>query len=320
MQEHSAGPRGHVAPSPWEAWLLAARPRTLTASVAPVLVGSAVGRVLDHANPSPAAAAAGDGVWWSLAALAATLFIQIGTNFVNDAADFERGTDDAARLGPMRACQMGWLRPRTVMIGAGACFLVAMSLAVPIVLRGGAPIVAIGVLSIACGYLYTAGPFPLAYLGLGEVFVVLFFGFVAVWGVAYLWSPAAAVADPAPALLGGAQVGLLAAALLAINNLRDAAGDRRSGKRTLAARFGETFGRCEIAFCLLAPFALGALWWAQGRIAAALLPVLAMPGMYVVAAGTWREPPTARFNQYLGMTAMLQLWFAVLLSIGIAVG
>ena len=286
-------------------WLLAARPKTLTASLSPVLLGTGLA-----AGFSP------ERVPLHLAALAlaSALCIQAGTNLVNDAQDYEKGADTADRLGPTRVTQSGLLGGRHVMIGAGAFFLVAALLGIPLIVAGGIPILVIGTLSLVAGYAYTAGPFPLAYLGLGEVFVMLFFGVAAVTGMAYvltgqgLW-PWAEV--------GALQVGLQSSALLAVNNCRDIVGDRRVGKRTLAARFGLRFARVEIATLVAVPYLLGIAWVAGGRPWAALLPLATLPIAVGLVRGVWREPPSRAFNRFLAQTALLQLLFCGFAACGL---
>lgn len=292
--------RGRVSP-----WLLAARPKTLTASVAPVLLGTGVAMSFSSGQVSLGMAGL---------ALASALCIQVGTNLVNDAADFEKGADTAERLGPIRVTQTGLLRGRHVMVGAGLFFLAAALLGVPLIVAGGAPIIVIGALSIAAGYAYTAGPFPLAYLGLGEVFVLLFFGVAAIKGMAYVlageglwpWADLAAL-----------QVGLQSSALLAVNNFRDVVGDRKAGKRTLAARFGERFARVEIGTLVAVPYLLGIGWLLGGRPWAAVLPLLTLPLAVRLVRGVWTEPPSRRFNNFLAQTALLQLLFCALAAVGL---
>lgn len=219
-------------------WLLAARPKTLAAAVVPVLVGTSL---------------AGVRHWPSFAfALLGAVFIQIGTNFVNDALDFKKGADTHERLGPLRVTQAGLLSAEAVMRGAAVCFALAAACGVPLIVRGGWPILAIGLASIAAAYAYTGGPYPLAYNGLGELFVMIFFGIVAVGGSYYLQR----LTIDRDALLAGVACGALAIVLLAINNLRDIENDRASNKRTMAARFGRGFARVEIAVMALLPFAL----------------------------------------------------------------
>jgi len=289
-------------------WLLAARPKTLTASLSPVLFGTSLAASFSP-QPVPLHLAA--------LALASALCIQVGTNLVNDAQDFEKGADTAERLGPTRVTQSGLLRGRHVMLGAGAFFLAATLLGIPLVIAGGIPILVIGALSLVAGYAYTAGPFPLAYLGLGEVFVMLFFGVAAVKGMAYVltghglwpWAEVAAL-----------QVGLQSSALLAVNNCRDIEGDRRVGKRTLAARFGLRFARIEIAALAAAPYLLGVTWVAAGRPWAACLPLATLPLAIRLVRGVWNEPPSPRFNVFLAQTALLQLLFCALAAFGMVLG
>jgi 1,4-dihydroxy-2-naphthoate octaprenyltransferase len=191
---------------------LAFRPKTLTAAIIPCIAGSALAYHSERMFDSSI-------LLWSILA---SILIQIGTNLVNDAIDFKKGADSDGRLGPTRITQAGVLSPTTVLILAGLCFALALGCGIPLVMRGGLPILAIGLLSVAFGYSYTAGPFPLAYLGLGDFFVILFFGLVAVNGMYYLqclsWSLSGVVL--------GLQIGLHAAVLIAINNLRDIHGIR----------------------------------------------------------------------------------------------
>lgn len=289
-----------------KSWLLALRPKTLTAAVAPVLVGTA----LVHAERYPI-------IWWvSICAASSAIFIQIGTNLFNDALDFHKGADTEHRVGPKRVTQSGLLSHTRVMIGGGACFLIACLLGVPLVLEGGWPIVAIGIVSLALGYAYTGGPFPLAYKGLGELFVLLFFGIVAVMGTFYLHAHVWAWS----ALVAGLQIGFLATVLIAVNNFRDAPLDRGAGKRTLAVRFGPKFARWEIAALAFAPFILGLYWWEIGQRSAALWPLVSVPIAGKLVANVWRTEPGAIYNRYLAMSAALHLAFALLFSLGLSRG
>ena len=285
-------------------WLLASRPKTLTASVAPVLVATA----LAHAEGYVV-------LWWiSICAVFSAIFIQIGTNLFNDALDFQRGADTEHRVGPKRATQGGMLPATRVMTGGVACFFIAGLLGLPIVVKGGWPIIAIGATSLIMGYAYTGGPFPLAYKGLGDLFVFIFFGIVAVMGTFYLHTHCWSIA----ALVAGIQIGLLATALIAVNNLRDAPLDVIAGKRTLAVRFGPAIARWEIIILLFTPFALGIFWWQTGHRSAALWPLLSMPIAWILVAGIIRTEPSAAYNRFLGMAAALHFTFALSLSLGIA--
>jgi 1,4-dihydroxy-2-naphthoate octaprenyltransferase len=285
------------------AWLLAARPKTLTAAIAPILVGTALSGAMFYP------------MRWDLAAFAllSSIFIQIGTNLFNDAIDFKKGTDNETRIGPQRVTQSGLISHKSVMIGGLICFLVAALFAIPLLAQGGWTIVGVGVLSLLCGYAYTGGPFPLAYLGLGDLFVLVFFGLVAVGGVYYLdtglWDLNAVVA--------GTQIGLLAVVMIAINNLRDAEGDRKTAKKTLAVRFGKTFSRAEITFLCLAPFFLGLYWLTLGFYRATILPLFCLPLMFRLLGKIWKTEPSPEYNRFLGMGALLHLMFGILLSAGL---
>jgi 1,4-dihydroxy-2-naphthoate octaprenyltransferase len=271
------------------AWILAARPKTLSASIVPVLVGTALARFIH---------------WPTFVyALLGAIFIQIGTNLVNDALDFKRGADTADRLGPLRVTQAGLLSARAVMTGAIVCFAIAALCGIPLIMRGGWLLVAIGVTSIVAAYAYTGGPYPLAYHGLGELFVLIFFGFVAVGGSFYVQT---LTFDVRP-LLAGFAVGCLAVALLAINNLRDVQSDRASNKKTLAVRFGETFGRFEIAACVLLPFIAIAM--------ITLYPLIALPFAILLLRRVWRAKG-AELNRCLAMAGALQWAFGILFVIG----
>ena len=283
-------------------WVLAARPKTLAAGVVPVLMGSAL------ASREPA------GVhWWMFAfALVGAVLIQIATNFINDALDFKKGADTAERLGPIRVTQAGLLSANAVMSGASVCVIGAVLCGVPLILRGGWPMLVIGLTSIIAAYAYTGGPYPLAYHGLGELFVMVFFGLVAVGGTFYVHSLQLTQA----ALVAGFAAGSLSIVLLAINNLRDLEGDRQSNKRTLAVRFGEHFARSEITFFALAPFAaVAVIAWMQGR-AWMLIPFLVLPLATLLMARVARSRG-AELNRCLAMAGALQWAFGLLFVLGV---
>ncbi len=291
-------------PSTLVAWLLATRPKTLTAALVPVAVGTALAARLGSAGP-----------WWVVAcALGAAFAIQIATNLFNDALDHEKGTDTDARLGPTRAAQAGWIPASTLRAAAWASLVVALALAAPLVARGGWPIAVIAILSCVFAYGYTGGPFPLAYLGVADAFVIAFFGLIAVGGT--VWLQAGVVG--ADAMVAGLQVGSLAAALLAVNNVRDITEDRAAGKRTLPARFGLAFGRAEVVTLIALPFALGAWWLTRGAVVAALLPCLATPLAWSVGRGVCTTEPSTAYNKLLARTAAVHLVFGATLVIGLA--
>ena len=284
-------------------WILALRPKTMTASLVPVIVATA----LVHAHSLQV-------IWWiSICAALSACFIQIGTNLVNDALDFKKGADTDTRTGPQRVTQGGLLTSKQVMTGALICFAFAIALGVPLVVHGGWPIVAIGLVSVALAYGYTGGPFPLAYKGLGEIFVILFFGLVAVMGTFYLQTGFVDV----PSAIAGVQVGFLATVLIAINNLRDSPQDRLVNKRTLAVRFGYNFARAEIAFFIIVPFVMNVFWYQLGLRTAAYLPFLAFIFGRRVITGVLTNAPSPTYNRFLAMAAGLQMVFGLGLAIGL---
>ncbi|BAN68601.1 1,4-dihydroxy-2-naphthoate octaprenyltransferase [endosymbiont of unidentified scaly snail isolate Monju] len=286
--------------SPLAAWLAAIRPRTLGLSVSPVLLGTALafaetGRV--HA-----------GVF--LATLLAALLIQIGTNLHNDVADFLRGTDTPERLGPARATAQGWLSPQAVSRAAVLAFALALVAGLFLAWVGGWPIVVLGLVSLAAGAAYSGGPWPLSSLPVGELFVFLFFGVLAVAGSHYLqtgyWSAAA--------LLGGAILGLPAAAVLLLNNFRDRHGDARAGRRTLAILLPAPGSHRAYAVMMLAPFALlpGLLAWP-----AWLLPMLLLPWAWRLTRDFWHAPDGRALNPVLARTARFQFWLGVSVAVSL---
>lgn len=283
-------------------WLLAFRPKTLTACLVPIVVSTALVKAMQLSIDIDVV----------VLALLASFFIQIGTNLVNDAADFKKGADTEKRMGPRRVTQSGLFTYRQVLSGAAICFLLALACGIPLVLMGGLPILIIGFFSILMGYAYTMGPWPLAYVGLGDLFVILFFGLVAVQGVFFLhtqqWTP--------QAFWLGLQIGFHATVLIAINNLRDVEGDRQVNKKTLAVRLGKNFSRYEISFLALAPFIMNFYWWSLGFRLTALLPFLALPLALVVIKNVFKTEPSSVFNKFLGQSALLHLVFGLLLSLG----
>jgi 1,4-dihydroxy-2-naphthoate octaprenyltransferase len=282
------------------AWWFAVRPKTLSLSVSPVLVGSSL--------------AWAEQLWlrWDLAmaTLLAAVLIQIGTNLHNDAADHERGTDTPERVGPPRATAEGWLTATQVRRGALIAFGGALLLGILLALRGGWPIVFLGLSAVGAGYAYTGGPRPIAYSATGELFVFLYFGLLAVWGSYYLQTLSSAW----PALVAGAALGLLAAAVLLVNNYRDLEGDRRARKFTLCHWLGRARSRVLFGVLLLLPVPLGC--WALLPWDRAWLPLLALPPALWLLRLFLREPPGRGLNRLLAATAQLQLLLALLLSTG----
>ena len=284
-------------------WFLAIRPKTLTAAFVPVVVGSA----LIYTSPFE--------INWALSILAllGALFIQVGTNLINDAVDFKKGADTQERLGPIRVTQSGLLSHKQVLLAGLTSFAFAVVFGLPLVMAGGWLILLVGLISLICGYAYTAGPFPLAYKGLGDIFVVLFFGLVAVGGTFYLHSGHFSLG----VVISGLQIGFLSTVLIAINNLRDIETDRKANKLTLPVRFGKTFARVEIAFLLLTPFLLNYYWFARGYVIAAMFSSLMIPLAIKIFKNIWLNEPGAIYNYYLAQAAKLHLGFGLLFSLGI---
>ena len=284
------------------AWLLACRPKTLPVSLSPVLVGTAI-----------AWRDTGLVLWWPLLAAAlGAIFIQIGTNLFNDVGDFLRGTDTPGRLGPKRATAEGWLTPGMVKVGAWLSFALAFLCGIYLVWHGGWPIVAIGLASLAAGWAYTGGRRPIAYGPLGECFVFLFFGLIAVGGSYYLQT----LTLTALTLLAGGLVGLHAAAVISVNNYRDLDGDAQNGKNTLAVRLGRPAMQQIFRLEILMPYALLPL---LGQLPAApsliLLPLMILPLAWQLTQAFQKTPPGPAFNDILARTAAHQLLFAGLLSL-----
>jgi 1,4-dihydroxy-2-naphthoate octaprenyltransferase len=251
----------------------------------------------------------------ALACLAGALLIQIGTNLHNDAGDFLRGADTTDRLGPPRACAQGWLSARQVRTAAWGAFALAFLIGVYLVTVGGWPIVALGLASLAAGWAYTDGPRPIAYSPTGEVFVWLFFGLAAVGGTVYLQLDRV----PAAAWLAAHLLGTLAAAVITVNNLRDEAEDRRSGKRTLVVAYGRPLALTVLAGLLLSPFALHPLMMPLVASTSPwlLLPWLLLPQALQLLGEVRRTAPGPRYNALLGATARLQVSYAVLFAGGL---
>ena len=281
-------------------WILAARPRTLGAALIPVVAGGALAISISAFDPLVSALI-----------LASAVLIQIATNFFNDAIDHVKGADTAGRLGPTRVTSAGLLPARRVITGAFLTLALAALFALPLVLRGGGIILLVGLLSLLFAYAYTGGPFPLAYLGLGEIFVILFFGLIAVAGTFYLNTLAFSVA----AILAGLQIGLHSSVLLAVNNLRDLETDRAANKKTLAARFGLNFARRENAALVIAPFILGLAWLPLGYLWAFLLPLLTLPLAWWLARACLTATPDRQVNQLLAQAAALHAAFGLLLAL-----
>jgi 1,4-dihydroxy-2-naphthoate octaprenyltransferase len=294
----AAAPRGTL-----RLWLLASRPRTLPAAIAPVLVGTSLAATEDEFSVLP-----------FLAALVGSVFIQIGTNLSNDYSDARRGADTEDRLGPVRVTAGGLMPPKRVLVGTYVAFGIAVAAGLYLAAVAGWELLVVGAASILAGVLYTGGPRPYGYEGLGELFVFVFFGLVAVTGSYYVqteelrWE-AFALAVP---------VGLLAAAILVVNNVRDIETDRRAGKRTLAVKLGRDRTRLLFTAMVVAAFAAPAATWAFGGLSAWLLLTLAalplVPPLIETVSSRTDGPA---LNGALAATGRLLAVFSLLLAAGV---
>lgn len=290
-------------------WLMAIRPPTLTAAVVPVAVGTGV--------------AVHDGLRAPLAALAAligALALQAGANLANDLSDFRRGADNEMRLGPIRVTQRGLLTERQVMLGVFAFFAVATGAGLYLTYLGGWPIVAIGLASMLAAVTYTGGPWPFGYRGLGEVFVFVFFGVVAVAGTYYVQAcGAGACRVTSDVLAASVPVALTVTAILVVNNVRDIDTDRLAGKYTLAVYLGRRLARTELVVVVAGAYVAAAALWFLGDFSGwVLLSWLSVPAAAVPVAVVLRRTDGPPLNAALRAMARLHLIFGLLLAIGLS--
>ncbi len=281
-------------------WLLAARPKTLPAALSPVLIGATL--------------AVGDSQFAlvpTLAAMLAALLIQVGTNYANDYFDFAKGTDTDTRLGPTRVTHAGLVTPSQMKRAIVIVFGLALVIGLYLVIRCGWPILVIGLLSILFGILYTGGPYPLGYNGLGDIFVLFFFGPVAVAGTYFV----STYAFSWTAVVAGFVPGLFSVAILTVNNLRDIDTDRVGGKRTLAVRFGRTFARWEFGLCMITPHLLTTILCLQESRWLGLLAVVTVVPTIMLIRKVGRSEGTV-LNDALASTGRILFAHSLLLSIG----
>ena len=292
-------------PSAAGRWLTAIRPKTLPAAVAPVLVGSACAWAVGGFRTAPA-----------IAALIGALLLQIASNLANDVLDFRKGLDTEDRLGPTRVVQAGLLSAHAVTIGLLVTIGLALAVGVYLTMVAGIAVIVIGIASILAAIAYTGGPYPLGYHGLGEVAVMIFFGFVAVCGTAYVQ----ALTVPSLAWWAALPVGALTTAILVVNNLRDLETDARGGKRTVAVRIGRGRTIEEYRWLVIVAYAVPALLLALGRVDAwVLLPLLTLPLAIRLTRRIAREEGRA-LNASLAATAQLLFLYATLFAAGIVLG
>jgi len=287
-----------------EIWYLAIRPKTLPAAAAPVIVGISLALGSGVFRPGPA-----------LAALLAALLLQIGSNLANDVFDFKRGTDTEERTGPLRVTQAGLLSPGQVMAGMWVVFVLAALAGVYLIYQGGWPILLIGILAILSAVAYTAGPFPLGYHGLGDIFVFIFFGPVAVMGTYYVQAGTFSTLS----LWASLPMGFLITAILVVNNLRDIETDRKAGKRTAAVRLGSRFTQLEYFFLLILSYLVPLII----QLTEAVSPWVLLSWVSLPLAFSLVHDVSVRkgksLNITLAGTARLALVYAVLFSLGLVI-
>ncbi len=287
-------------PSKLQIWFLAARPRTLPAAVAPIVVGTGV------------AVREGAFVWWvALLALVTALLLQIAANFANDAIDAKKGSDTADRTGPLRITSAGYVTYNQVMNATWLTLAMAAVTGIPLLVRGGWPFVFLGIASLICAVAYTGGPFPISYLGLGEIFVFLFFGLIAVSGTAYLQTGELTALSLAAAIPPGAMI----VGILIINNYRDREQDEKVNKRTVAVRIGPKKTRIEyyimLALTAFSPFVFWMVGWLNGW---AVLTVLSWP-MFLQLIQQVETLQGPALNKTLGLTGKTALVHSLLLGL-----
>ena len=287
-------------------WILAARPRTVPAAISPVFVGWAI-------------AFNNESFRWDIALvlLGVSLLLQINANLINDVVDFQKGLDTNERLGPLRVTQSGLLTPRQVWTGVGVVFLVAGMLGIYLAMVAGFPVIVMGLLAFSGAMAYSTGPFPLAEKGLGDLGVILFFGFLAVCGTVFVLTGTV----PAIAWWGGLAVGGMVTNVLVINNLRDIQTDRIAGRHTLPVVFGYRGGELEynlmIGMAYLIPVGL---WIERLSSVWVILPWLTLFEAIRLSIKIHHKPDGPAFNPLLAETARLSLFFSILFALGIVLG
>ena len=285
-------------------WILAARPKTLPAAASPVCIGAAM------------AVNTGTPFNWAVfcITLLTALLLQILSNYANDLADFESGADSGERLGPLRVTQAGLISSSGMRKACAVITALALTGGAYLVWHGGLPILLCGLFSIYFAYRYSTGTHSLSRLGLGELFVIIFFGIVPVAGTYYLLT----LNSPLPTLLPGLAIGLSSTAIIVVNNLRDIPADTRSGRKTLAVRFGETFARQEHTFCLLAAVACAALYFIPDKISQGIFVFISslLPALLLINDTQHRKG--AELNATLARTAAFSAWIGAVVIVNLS--
>jgi 1,4-dihydroxy-2-naphthoate octaprenyltransferase len=291
--------------NPKSIWVLAARPKTLWAGIVPVAIGTVMAHGIDRLH-----------VLSTICCLLVSMALQIGANFANDYFDFAHGVDDEERVGPVRATQAGLISPGAMRTAFIVAFAIAGILSIYLCYRGGPWLAVIAAAAIASGILYTAGPYPLGYIGLGDLFAFVFFGPIATAGTYFVQTN---VLDP-NVIIAGCAPGLFSVAMITVNNLRDVEGDKRQGKRTLAVLLGTTFAKWEYVVAILAASLIPTILYMRtgthdAIMLCALVFLAALPSIRKVFRET--GPP---LNHVLATSGKLQLLYATIFIIGWLVG
>lgn len=297
--------KSKIAPQSFDAWLHAARPKTWPIAFLPPSLGFLMG-------PHYLAE-----VQWSLLVsfFLASWFLIIGMNLINDACDFRSGVDTSSRIGPLKVTVNGLLSDKQLLMAGKGCLALTILFSLPLIGHGGAIFGVIAAFAVLCGYVYTAGPYPISYAGLSEVFIIAFYGFLATMSAYYLENKTLDVESA----VAGFQIGCLAAVLNALNNLRDIHEDGRAGKNTLAVRYGVRFGRLEVAFLLFLPYAAGFYWYFKGQFFPFFLPMTTLLMAINLVRSIFRHEPSRIYNRFFGEAALLILLFGALLVLGFRV-
>ncbi len=284
------------------AFFLATRPKTLIASLCPVLIGVTLAfKIFGSVS-----------VLLSLCILSTAFLIQIATNFFNDALDFEEGRDDEKRLGPKRASLEGLLRPKDLKYGAIFCLFIAAVLGSYLVYVAGVSILLIGLSALVLAYLYTGTSLSLASTGTADLFVILYFGVLAVWGTSFIL--AGQTVDGS--LISGLQCGLLCNVLLLINNLRDQESDELKKKETLVVKYGRNFGLGFLFLCLFTPYLLNIFWMGSYFYRSGFWTFLSLPLAIYIFIKIYSNKPSREYNKLIGFAALNQLIFVVMFCLG----
>jgi 1,4-dihydroxy-2-naphthoate polyprenyltransferase len=289
-------------PSLMQAWMQAIRLRTLSIPTIQVLTGVCLAYTVVGTIKWPLLL-----YTWLVAVL-----ITIGTNLINDVIDFKKGADKSTRVGFLKVISAGLISKEHIEIAGMTCFILAVLFSVPLAFHSGWLLFLLVLISVTCGYCYTGGPYPISYLGLSELFILVFYGGLCV-GAAYDMQ---ADSLSAAAFLCAMQMGLLAILPNALNNFRDMQDDAEDGKLTLAVRFGKGFARWEIALLTFLPFLLGIGWILLGRAEAALIPMFLIPLAFFFVRNVWIADPGPLFNRFFALSVLVHLLFGLLLIIG----